>query len=295
MNIKNDFDYNDFTGRNIGFVSLAEQEKIKRAKVFIAGVGGMGGSALLNLVRSGVGEVWIADFDSFEVSNFNRQLFSNMDYVGVGKVEATVEQIKKINPNIIIKTFDQSWVNDLDHILSSVTLAINGCDDARASITLMRKAKQLGKTVIDAYASPLPNVYVVRPEDPRPEEFLGYPSVGKSIGELTDEALKACFEKELLFVLINTSSSKHIVLGPTRELFEGKRKRFSFAPMVITTGSLMAFEALRVILGKESKPLYKGYFFNPWDLCIERPVSFLKKPWRMLKTYFFFKKVMGSS
>ena len=292
MNIKNNFDYNDFTGRNIGFVTPEEQVQIKVAKVFIAGVGGMGGAALLNLVRAGVGEVWIADFDTFEVSNFNRQLFSNMDYVGVEKVTATLEQIKKINPEIIIKTFYQSWVDKLDIILPAVTVAINGCDDVKASITLMRKAKDLNKTVIDAFASPLPNVYVIRPEDPRPEVVLGYPSVGKKLEELEASLLKACFEKELAFVLMNSSSSQHIALGPTKELFEGKRKRFSFAPMVITTGSLMAFEALRVILKKPAQPLYEGYFFNPWDLRIERPVGFWKKPWRMLKTYLFFRKVM---
>jgi molybdopterin/thiamine biosynthesis adenylyltransferase len=288
-----DFNYNEFIGRNIGFVSEAEQNKIKNAKIFIAGVGGMGGSALLNLVRAGVGEVWIADFDSFEVSNFNRQLFANIDYVGAPKVEATVEQIKKINPQIIIKTFDQSWVEQLDMILPQMTLAINGCDDARASITLMRKGRELGKTIIDAFAAPLPSVYVVRPKDPRPEEFMGYPSVGKKLDDLTPEILKGCFEKEILYVLINSSAHKHIVIEPTRELMEGKRKRFSFAPMVITTGALMAFEALRVILQKEEKILYKGYFFNPWSVKIETPVCLFKKPWRMIRTILFFKKVMG--
>lgn len=294
MSTKDEFNYNDFTGRNIGFVSEEEQQKIKKSKVFIAGVGGMGGSALLNLVRAGVGEVWIADFDTFEVSNFNRQLFASMDYVGVGKVEATVVQIKKINPNIIVKTFDQGWIDQLDIILPSVTVAINGCDDTKASIALMRKARELKKTVIDAFAAPLPSVYVVRPEDPRPEEFLKYPSVGKKISDLTETDLKGCFQQELSFVLINSSASRHIVIGPAKELLEGKRKRFSFAPMVVTTGALMAFEALRVILNKETKPLYKGYFFNPWDICIEKPVGILKKPWRMFMAYRFFKQVMES-
>jgi molybdopterin-synthase adenylyltransferase len=285
MSIKSDFDYNDFTGRNIGFVSVEDQNKIKNAK--------MGGSALLNLVRAGVGEVWIADFDAFEVSNFNRQLFANMDYVGVGKVEATVEQIKKINPELVIRTFDHSWVDQLDMILPLMTLAINGCDDTKASITLMRKGKEHNKTVIDAFAAPLPSVYVVRPQDPRPEDFLGYPTAGKKLEDLTPEMLKGCFEKEIFYVLVNSSTHKYTVIEPTRELLQGKRKRFSFAPMVITTGALMAFEALRVILDKDSKSLYKGYFFNPWNVSVEKPVCWLIKPWRILRTILFFKKVMG--
>lgn len=287
------FSYHEFVGRNIGFVTEAEQLKIKNSKVFVAGVGGMGGAALLNLVRAGVGEVWIADFDTFEISNLNRQLFANMDYVGLGKVESTVNQIKKINPELKIRTFDQDWVRQLDTILPAMTVAINGCDDTRASITLMREAKKYGVTVIDAFASPLPSVYVVRPQDPRPEEFLKYPSCGKKIEELTDDHVKACFQKEILYVLLNSSSQAFVVPGPAKEVLNGTRKRFSFAPMVICTGTLMSFEALRVILGVEEKSLYKGYFFNPWKVRIERPSLYLL-PLRFIHMLLFFKRVKDS-
>ncbi len=59
------FSYNEFTNRNIGFVHPEEQEKIRQAKIFIAGVGGMGGAAVESLVRLGVGNLIIADFDEF--------------------------------------------------------------------------------------------------------------------------------------------------------------------------------------------------------------------------------------
>lgn len=287
------FNYEDFIQRNIGFISEDGQATLRRSKIFIAGVGGMGGAALLSLVRAGVGEVWIADFDTFEVSNFNRQVFANLDYVGKEKVLSTVEQIRKINPEIIIRTFDEKWVLQIDEILRTVDVAINGCDDTRASIILMRKGKEHRKVVIDAFASPLPSVYVVRPQDPRPEEFMKYPTVGLSEEKFTPELLKKCFEQEMTYILINSTSQDYVELGPAKELLEGKRKRFSFAPMVIATGTMMSFEALKVLLKKESVPLYKGYFFNPWNVSIEKPAPFWLLPYRMLKAYLFFKKMFG--
>jgi tRNA A37 threonylcarbamoyladenosine dehydratase len=49
------FSYDEFITRNIGFVSEAEQARLRAARVFVAGVGGMGGAALACLVRSGIG------------------------------------------------------------------------------------------------------------------------------------------------------------------------------------------------------------------------------------------------
>ena len=57
------------------------------------------------------------------------------------------------------------------------------------------------------------------------------------------------------------------------ELIAGKRKRMSFAPMVITTGNLMAFEVLKLLLGRTPLADFRGYFFNPWSMRVERPVA----------------------
>ena len=66
------FDYYSFTGRNIGFIDEREQQRLREARVFVCGVGGMGGAAFMALVRAGVGKFVIADIDRFEVSNLNR-------------------------------------------------------------------------------------------------------------------------------------------------------------------------------------------------------------------------------
>jgi molybdopterin-synthase adenylyltransferase len=265
------FSYEEFTQRNIGFINTAEQDALRNARVFVCGVGGMGGACLQALARAGIEQFVIADFDVFEVSNLNRQVFANLDTVGVGKVEATVQQLRRINPQIQIQALGREWPDHLDTILATHKLIINGMDDLAAGIELYRKARQHGATVIDAYTSPLPSVVVVQPHDPRPEERLRYPSQGIDWKTLTQTQIQACFACEVEYVMVNSSSARHIDLQVAKELIAGQRKRMSFAPMVIATGNLMAFEAVKIILSKPPFAGAKGYFFNPWTLRTETP------------------------
>ena len=72
------FSYSEFITRNIGFVTAAEQERLRTARVFVCGAGGMGGACLQALVRAGVGAFGVADIDVFELSNLNRQVFADL-------------------------------------------------------------------------------------------------------------------------------------------------------------------------------------------------------------------------
>ena len=82
------FDYAEFTTRNLGFLTPAEQAALREGAVFVAGVGGMGGACFLALVRAGVGRFAVCDIDVFETSNLNRQVFAFTDTVGQDKAEA---------------------------------------------------------------------------------------------------------------------------------------------------------------------------------------------------------------
>ena len=265
------FDYAAMTGRNIGFVTELEQEKIAGASVFICGTGGMGGAAAESLARAGVGQIIIADIDQFELSNLNRQVFCTLDRIGHSKVDVARDVIASINPSARVTTFGGEWLDNLDEILGRCRIVINGMDDIAAGITLYRRAREHEATVIDAYTSPLPSVTVVRPGAPRPEERLRFPSVGRAASSLTRAELDACREAEILYVMVNSSSANHIDLDIAGELMAGKRARPSFAPMVITTGNLMAFEALNLILGRKSAVDHRGVFLNPWTFRAERP------------------------
>jgi molybdopterin/thiamine biosynthesis adenylyltransferase len=281
------FSYAEFTTRNIGFISEREQEALRAAKVLVIGVGGMGGAAIQSLARTGVGSFAIADIDSFEISNLNRQVFADLDSVNKEKAEVVATALRRINPNVEIEVFGREWPRALDGLLQRYPVVINGMDDIGAGINLYRRARKYGATVIDAYTSSLPSVTVVRPNDPRPEERLNYPSLGRDVDTLDDDTKKACFVREMEHVLVHSSTVAHIDMEVALELVAGRRKRMSFAPMVITTGNLMAFEVVKVLLGRQPTTDCLGYFFNPWKMRVERPSAwFVAAPKRWLARRF---------
>jgi hypothetical protein len=266
------FDYKMFSTRNIGFVTEAEQARLREAAVFVAGVGGMGGACFASLVRAGVGHLAIADIDRFEVSNLNRQVFANFDTLGEEKAVASAAAARRINPEIALEVFGADWTERLPDIAKRYRLIVNGCDDIAATVHLYRVAREQGATVIDAYAAPLPSVTLVRPYAPRPEERLHYPTRGTAWNALTKADIRAAFIKELEYVLTHSSAAYHVDLGIAAEVAAGKRSRMSFAPMVITTGNLMAYETLQAAMGRPSRTDHRGWFFNPYAPRIEKPL-----------------------
>ena len=74
-------------------------KKINNTTVAIIGLGGVGGSALECLVRSGIENIIIVDFDKIDITNLNRQIISNINNIGNSKVEEWIKRINIINPN----------------------------------------------------------------------------------------------------------------------------------------------------------------------------------------------------
>lgn len=269
------FSYQAFTTRNIGFVTDGEQTQLRESTVFVCGTGGMGGAALMALGRAGIGRFIIADVDVFEVSNLNRQAFAFLDTVGRHKAEASAEILRRINPEIEVEVHAADWPDALDRIAERSAVIVNGTDDLAAGLHLYRTARRAGLPVVDAYAAPLPSVYVTRPADPMPEERLGYPTIGKQWSEVTAEDRARAFQAEVVHVLVHSTSRHYIDLEAAAEVAAGKRSRMSFAPMVITTGMLMAYETIALLLDRPSGTDHRGFFFNPHRPAIERPRSFL--------------------
>lgn len=78
-------------------------EKVKSAKVAIAGLGGLGSNIAIMLARTGVGKLLLIDFDIVEPSNLNRQSYY-IKHLGILKTEALKQQIEEINPFIEVET-----------------------------------------------------------------------------------------------------------------------------------------------------------------------------------------------
>lgn len=90
--------YAKMTCRNIGIFSTAEQNSIKKAKIAIAGIGGVGGLLAERLIRLGVGFLKITDPEKFEMSNLNRQFGCTSDTIGKYKACVIQNLCTEINP-----------------------------------------------------------------------------------------------------------------------------------------------------------------------------------------------------
>lgn len=99
------FSYAQAFCRNIGWVTVDEQTRLRKARVAIAGLGGVGGGHLLTLARLGIGNFTIADFDTFEIHNFNRQAGAMMSTIGQSKSETLARMAADINPQADIRQF----------------------------------------------------------------------------------------------------------------------------------------------------------------------------------------------
>ncbi|MCB5262322.1 MAG: sulfur carrier protein ThiS adenylyltransferase ThiF [Candidatus Cloacimonetes bacterium] len=109
----------------------------QKAVVGIAGAGGLGSNLALLLARAGIGKLIISDFDTVSLSNLNRQAF-NLDQVGMYKVEALAQNIRKVNPFIELEIhtlrLDADNVCELFH---GVDIMIEAFDEARAKTMLI--------------------------------------------------------------------------------------------------------------------------------------------------------------
>lgn len=76
---------------------------LKKSKVAVAGLGGLGSNIAISLARIGVGKLFLVDFDIVEPSNLNRQSYY-IKHLGILKTEALKEQLNDINPFIEVKT-----------------------------------------------------------------------------------------------------------------------------------------------------------------------------------------------
>lgn len=90
---------------------MNKMKKRSLAKVGIAGCGGLGSNSAHCLVRSGINQLIVADFDEIEESNLNRQFYFK-DQVGLPKSITLAENLKRINPDLKIKPLTQKLSRD---------------------------------------------------------------------------------------------------------------------------------------------------------------------------------------
>ena len=116
----------DLLKRNVKGIS----EKLKKAKVCILGLGGLGSNVAILLARAGIGHLKLVDFDIVEASNLNRQQY-RISHIGMKKTEAIKTIIKEINSFVEIEVLNKkverenilSVVGDVEFVVEAFDVA----------------------------------------------------------------------------------------------------------------------------------------------------------------------------
>lgn len=104
--------------------------KLNAYRIGIAGAGGLGSNCAMALVRSGIGELIIADFDRVTASNLNRQFYF-ADQLGMKKVKALADNLLRINPHLVLKVYDRKLLPaDIIALYKSCDVIVEAFDDA---------------------------------------------------------------------------------------------------------------------------------------------------------------------
>lgn len=127
-------------------------EKLKKSRVAIFGIGGVGSYAVEGLARCGIGNIVLVDYDTIDITNINRQIHANYNTIGEFKVDAMEERILSINPDAnIIKYNECVNVENLDKYISlDYDYVVDAIDMVNSKIELICKCKKLGIPIISA-------------------------------------------------------------------------------------------------------------------------------------------------
>lgn len=127
--------------RTISLISKDNYLKLKNANVLIIGLGGVGGYALETLVRSGVENITIVDYDTIDISNINRQIISNINNIGNLKTEEWKKRILSINDKVNIKIINEKIDENNIYKLfeDNYDFIIDACDTVIVKKLLIKK------------------------------------------------------------------------------------------------------------------------------------------------------------
>lgn len=142
----------DFTMRTSLIVGDEGIDKLEKSNVIVFGVGGVGSFATEALVRAGIGNITIVDFDNVDVTNINRQIPALHSTVGKLKVDVMKERLLDINPNLNIRTVaekynkettDEILIEDYDYVIDAI-------DMVTSKILLVEECNKKGLKLISS-------------------------------------------------------------------------------------------------------------------------------------------------
>lgn len=170
--------------RNRDSISLEEQLKLASSRVAVIGAGGIGGHVIHLLARIGVGRLVVIDFDTFDETNLNRQLFCTLDSIGRPKARVAAQWVGAINPGVEVTPHEiRIDESNLAGILAGADVVVDALDNIGDRLILEKGAKALSIPLVHgALAGFDGQLTTVFPGDPGPAVIYGTgeKKVGKS-------------------------------------------------------------------------------------------------------------------
>jgi molybdopterin/thiamine biosynthesis adenylyltransferase len=236
--------------RNIGIITKEQQEKLKQCEIPVFGVGGLGSLVAELLVRCGVGKLKIVDIDHFEASNLNRQIYAYKSTLGQHKVDTAERFLKDINPGLKLEKYYKTDEETIGRMLNNSSIAVMCIDKVIPSIHVARRCFENNITMLETVAIPYMNVRVYDRDTISFEAFHNFQTENKTMEELynlTDCEIQDVEERFIkAFAGLEGIGSYY----SDDALADMNKGRFSsFAPFVWLQASLLALEAVKVLLG----------------------------------------------
>lgn len=127
-------------------------EKLKRSRVAVFGIGGVGGFAAEALARTGVGALELFDMDTVSITNINRQIIAALDTVGKYKTDVMKERIALINPEADVVSHRCFFLpdNSAEFDFSKYDYVVDAVDTVTAKIEIVMKCRENGVPIISS-------------------------------------------------------------------------------------------------------------------------------------------------
>ncbi|MCK5761382.1 MAG: ThiF family adenylyltransferase [Candidatus Izimaplasma sp.] len=198
--------------QNMGILNQEEFSIIQDTRVLLIGAGGLGGYLANGLIRLGVKNLTIIDFDSFEESNLNRQIFATIPSLNKSKVTITKEKLLEINPHANILAIHSKYDNTIDEaIFGNIDIIFDGVDNIETKLLIEAHCAKYKKPLIHG-------------------------AIGGWYGQIG-------------IILPNSFILKDIYKNKTKGI-EDTLKSPTFIPAIV--GNMMISEFIKFILGKEA-------------------------------------------
>ena len=147
----------NWLSRTEAILGLNSVEKLKKASVLIAGLGGVGGYAMEGLARCGINTFILIDSDKFEETNLNRQLLCLKSDIGKNKVDIAKERILAINPDATVLTYNEFIdSSNIDRFLNmKPTVVVDAIDSIESKYFLLKRCVERNIPVVSSMGAAL--------------------------------------------------------------------------------------------------------------------------------------------